>query len=196
MTTVCVAIPSIPPRSAMLAEALASVCAQTRVPDEISVAVDHHRQGAATTRNRAWRATTSEYIGFLDDDDRLGPVHLERLLATAAETGADLVYPGFTVVGGSDPMPWVFGQPWDPANPVQTTITVLWRREALEAVGGFPEPGPDWQDSRDPHGNRAGEDYEAVLRLNAAGGKIMHLPERTWEWVHHSANTMGLASRW
>lgn len=190
--SVGVAIPTIPPRSALLGRALASVYAQTRTPRHLSVACDTHGDGAAATRNRAWRALDTDWVAFLDDDDELYPQHLERLVATACDRDADFVYPWFEVVGGVDPFPQHFGQPWNPAAPVQTTITGLWRRTALEAVGGFPEPA----DEVDPLGNRLGEDMLAVLALNRAGGRIVHLPERTWRWHHHASNTSGLPERW
>ena len=191
--SVAVAIPSIPTRGPMLARALASVAAQTMIPDEISVVVDHGRGGAWSARERAWRATSSHWVAFLDDDDELGPEHLSKLVRCAVDHDADFVYPWFDVIGGTDPFPQFEGQPWDPDHPHQTTITGLWRRSALEAVGGFPEPGPA---TTDELGNRHGEDYGAVLALNAKGGRIVHLPERTWRWHHHGANTSGLPTRW
>lgn len=177
----------------MLGRALASVLAQRLVPDEISVAVDHCRDGAAATRNRAWRNTTAEWVAFLDDDDELGPDHLRWLRDCAVEADADFVYPWFWVEGGTDPFPMFFGQPWDAEHPHQTTITGLWRREALEAIDGFPPPGNGLVDE---FGNRIGEDYAAVLALNAKGGRIVHLPARTWTWHHHASNTSGEPNRW
>lgn len=194
MTTVGVAIPAMPIRKAMLARALSSVAIQTRMPDRISVVVDHERLGAAVTRNRAWRALGTDYVAFLDDDDELKPVHLQWLTAALEAEEADFVYPWFDVVGGGDPFPESFGKPWDPANPIQTTITGLWRRSALEAIGGFPEEfDPNLRDGKS---NRMGEDLLAVQALNEKGGKIVHLPERTWTWHHHGRNTSGCNYRW
>lgn len=199
MTTVGVAIPCIPPRAGMLQRALASVLSQERLPDAISVVIDHDHQGAAATRNRAWRMLDTDWVAFLDDDDELLLVHLDRLLACALEHDADLVYSWYVVVGGTDPFPGTFGRPWDPTRPVQTTITVLWRRTALEKLDGFTEQGDD----RDIAGIRQGEDFDAVCRLNEQGGRIVHLPERTWIWHHHgygtpgvSGNTSGRPDRW
>lgn len=188
MTTVGVAIPSIPPRGQMLRRALGSALRQDRVPDALSVVIDHDRNGATTTRNRAWRALDTEYVAFLDDDDEMLPCHLDRLLSTAESTGADLTYAWYSVEGGHDPFPQHFGRPWDPSDPRQTTITCLWRRTALEAIDGFPEVA----DLTDEVGNRIGEDFAAVCALNDKGGVIVHLPERTWTWWHHGRNTSGL----
>lgn len=198
MTTVGVAIPSIPPRTQLLRRAFGSAIRQHRLPDTFSVVIDHDRAGAAATRNRAWRALTTDYVAFLDDDDELLPEHLERLLTVAEAEQADMTYSWFSVVGGTDPMPDNFGRPWDPDDPRQTTITCLWRREALEAVDGFPEASG----GVDALGNLVGEDYLAVLALNAKGGRIVHLPERTWRWHHwmtldgRIGNTSGMPDRW
>lgn len=195
MVTVGVAVCAIPPRvSDMLPRALVSILAQTRPADAISVSIDIGHKGAAVNRNRSWRGLDTDYIAFLDDDDEFGPDHLGLCLAEAETTSADLVFPWFQVVGGTDPYPETFGVPWDPAAPRQTTVTCLWRRSALESIGGFPELSEDGL--TDGGGNRRGEDYEAILRLNAAGGRIVHLAERTWNWHHHSTNTSGLATRW
>lgn len=187
-----VGIPSIPPRSDLLGRALTSVLAQTLPADAISVVIDHAGDGAAETRNRAWRSLDTDWVAFLDDDDEFGPRHLEKLHACAVETDADMVYPWFEVVGGTDPFPHYFGQTWDPEHPIQTTITCLWRRTALEKIGGFPPH------SRrvDAEGNGMGEDFLAVKTLSDMGGRVVHLPERTWRWHHHSNNTMGLPDRW
>lgn len=191
--TVGVAIPSIPTRRPLLGRALDSVWVQTRPVDAVSVVIDHNGTGAAATRNAAWRGLQTEWVAFLDDDDELDDIHIEHLWDVAVEFDADLVYPWFTVSGGVDPFPHHFGRPWNPANPHQTTVTCLWRRDALEKIDGFPAPADCLADG---DGNRIGEDYQAVLNLNAMGGRIIHLPERTWTWHHHLQNTSGLPERW
>ena len=190
--SIAVAIPSIPTRPDLLARAVRSAANQTMPPVEISVVLDVDRHGAATTRNRAWRATSAEWVAFLDDDDELLPMHLARCYETAVAHDADFVYPWFEVIGGQDPFPHHFGAPWEPGGPRQTTVTGLWRRSALERIGGFPPPVGD----DDPDGNRMGEDFLAVCKLDAAGGRIVHLPERTWLWHHHASNTSGCPDRW
>jgi glycosyltransferase involved in cell wall biosynthesis len=177
---------------------------QTHPVAALSIAVDLDKQGAAITRNRAWRALSTDYVAFLDDDDEFLPMHIERCLATAEDTDADLVYPWFELPVGHSPFPDThFTDPWNPDAPVQTTITCLWKRSALELIGGFPE---EFADSVDGGGNRNGEDFLAVTALQAAGGKIVHLAERTWLWHWHGSwitgvpgeigNTSGLNTRW
>lgn len=196
--SVTVIIPSIPGRTVLLGEAVISVLAQTTKPDALVVAVDHGQVGAPGTRDRALHMVDTTWTAPCDDDDTLGPKHLGALLDAAASTGADLVYPWFDVAGGTDPFPQWEGVPWDNDHPHQVPVTMLARTELLCDVGGWsfgwdPTQGADPGVDRD--GNRAGEDYRLILRLAAAGAKIVHLPVRTWTWRHHGGNTAGLPSR-
>lgn len=201
MPTVGLAIPSIPPRWPLLERALRSVCRQTRVPDRINVVVDYGRQGAAATRNAAWRGLGDvDYVAFLDDDDELLSSHLERLLDTIGD--ADLCYPWFDVVGGTNPLAIngkpPLGHPFD--DEARTAmfevgnfipITVLVRRQLLEEVGGFPVPGTGsvWEHDEC-------EDWGCWQAMLRAGATFVHLPEITWQWHHDSGNTSGRADRW
>lgn len=189
--SVTVVIPSIPPRARLLRRALGSVAGQTRPPDAVSIAYDLAREGAAATRNRALAGARTEWVAFLDDDDQILPRHLEVLTECAADTGADVVYPWFEVVGGADPLGW-FGREFDPvalARANYVPVTVLARAELVRAVGGFqPRPGQ-------PADNPC-EDWGCWLAMLAAGARFVHLPERTWRWHHHGANTAGRPDRW
>jgi glycosyltransferase involved in cell wall biosynthesis len=189
---IAVVIPTIPPRADLLARALASVDRQTLPPAQVIVECDEDRTGAPATRTRGLSRVTCPYVAFLDDDDELLPAHLAKLAAHLLATDADLVYPWFTVVGGTDPFPHLFGRPFDPHRPCQTTITTLARTSAIRDVGGFVSE--DF--GTDDRGNRAGEDFRMIIRLVSRGYRIVHLPERTWLWHHHRANTSGQPTRW
>lgn len=171
-------------RNGMLKRAAASVAAQT-IPVEHVLARDVHRKGAAITRNHGLALVDTEWTAFLDSDDEMDPDHIEQLLACAAETGADYVYPWFRVVGGSDPFPMFFGKPFDPAAPNSTTITILVRTELAKEVGF----------ARDPAVQVSGEDFQFTLGCIAAGARIVHHPARTWTWYHGSHNSSGLPDR-
>lgn len=136
--------------------------------------------GAAVTRNHGVLMVETEWTAFLDSDDFLDPDHVAKLRTCADQTGADYVYPWFRVQGGTDPFPMFFGRPWDNAAPHSTTITILIKTELVQRVG-FREV--QW------------EDWDFTLRCVAEGAKIVHLPERTWTWVHHGANSMGTPGR-
>lgn len=185
-TTVGVAIPSIPPRKDLLTRAVQSIATQTHSVDAISIAYDTQKEGAGPTRNRALAGITTEWTCYLDDDDEMGPNHVQKLLTHALETNADVVYPWFEVIGGTDPFPAHFGKPWDPDNPRIFPISVIGRTELLRQAT-FPAPHD---------GEWAGDDYTYWLEIQSLGGQIVHLPERTWKWHHHGSNTSGLPTRW
>lgn len=182
MTTVTVVIPSIPSRSGNLSRALKSIASQTRPTDAVVVALDNDRQGAGPTRTRALRMAKTEWVAFLDDDDYFLPNHLAVLLAAAEETGADVLWPWFEVVGGTDPFPGHRGRQLDPDNPHIFPITTLVRRSLTD---GIEFPGPtgtaDW----------AGDDWPFWRGLQSRGATFHHVNEVTWHWVHHGSNTSG-----
>jgi hypothetical protein len=202
--SIAVIIPSIPPRRDLLLRALRSVGNQTRLPDGLSVAVDAEQWGAPVTRQRALDAVAPgiEWIAPLDDDDEFLSSHLQALYEHAMETGADYVYSWYELVrpdglsmGDYDPVfpETHFTNPFDPADPIETTITILIRRELLTAVGGY-------QALRRPEeyakGASTGEDRNLTLRCIEAGATISHLVRRTWRWHHHGRNTSGRPDRW
>lgn len=185
---VTVIIPAHPARlrNGMLTRALSSVWNQTRLPEVVHVEIDRQRAGAAQTRDMALQLVSTHWVAFLDSDDELLPRHLELLLEHAARTGADFVYPWFEIIGGEDPFPQTLGREFDPAHPVQTTITVLVRAELARRVG-FHTPNEE----RTVDGNRWGEDYDFLLGCLREGARVAHLAERTWRWYHHVHNTSG-----
>lgn len=195
LPTVAVCIPSIPPRKELLDRAMRSVLAQSRKPDQIVVEIDHDGAGAGPTRNKAWQRATTDYIAFLDDDDEFLPEHLAVCMKVARQTGADLVYPWFDLIGWPEATPQrpdamatmlngqlihPLGVPFGPEQEAHMRrhafipITTLVRRSALEKSGGFPTPGtPEWP--RDDC-----EDWGGWLRLLDSGAKFAHAPKRTW----------------
>lgn len=185
---ITVVMPTIPPRRQLFGRAIFSVHQQTLPPAAISVAMDIHREGAAATRQRALQAASTDWVAFLDDDDVFKPEHLEHLLAHALETEADFVYSWFEMLGGVDPFPSThFTNPFDPDDPIETTIVTLVRTELAKEVGFKPLNRGEMN---------SGEDRYFTLGCLERGAKISHLVEKTWYWAHHGANTSGLPSRW
>lgn len=186
---VTIAIPTIPPRGALLARAVVSVTRQTRPVAAISVAQDLTHAGAWGTRNAALAAVRTEWTGFLDDDDELYPHHCEFLLDLADEHEADMVWGWFDVAGGNDPLDGR-GRQFDPDNPHTVPITYLVRTELLHAAvewtGGFlADEAGAWDNQDAPL-------FIAIAQM----GKTWHDPRATWRWHHHGKNTSGLPSRW
>lgn len=187
---IAIVIPTIPPRHALLQRALASVQIQRRPVAAVSIAVDIHREGAWATRNRGLQAVTTEWTGFLDDDDELLPHHTEFLLGKATEHGLDMVWGWFDVIGGRDPFPMHRGRQYDLAQPHIVPISYIVRtellHEAVRSTGGFkPDEIGAWDNQDMPL-------FDAICRL----GKHMAFDEITWHWHHHTSNTSGLPQRW
>jgi len=185
---ITVVIPTIPGREADLRRAVMSVQAQTLPAAKILVMQDDEGMGAAANRDRGLRMVETPWVAFLDDDDWFAPIHLEHMLAHALETGADFVYSWFqTVPPGLDPFPPThFSNDFNPADPIETTITTLVRTGIAKQVGFKP---------LDRGENNGGEDRYFTLGCLALGARISHLKERTWYWNMHGRNTSGLASK-
>ena len=204
--------PTIPTRAQMLKRAQHSIDMQTMPAWEVHVAMDVDRDGAAVTRQRALSmvSTGCDWVAPLDDDDEMMAFHLEALYDHAMETGADYVYswyelvvlgkrmgdqyirkPDGTLTDGAFP-PGHFLNPFDPENPVETTITILIKRELLETVGYEQLHRPEAYAA----GASTGEDRNLTLRCIEAGANIQHLVRRTWFWHHHGFNTSGRPDRW
>lgn len=189
--SVTVLIPSIPPRKQMLNRAFVSVLNQLRPPDDIHVAIDHRRVGAAVNRNVALTNVDTDWVAFLDDDDEFLPQHLLVLLQNS--DNADVIYTGCTVIGphGEDlgaREEWGrFGQPFDGLLlrkrsylPVTSLVrTELAKRSAFQAPAGS-----DY------------DDWGFYLGLLDLGAHFKHVPQKTWIWHHHGTNSSGRPDRW
>lgn len=193
---VTVIIPTIPPRSrTLLPRALSSVTRQTRPAAAISIAVDIDREGAPPTRQRALESAKTPLIATLDDDDEFMPFHLRDLVEHMIETDADYVYSWFRVkdahgnVYAEDPVfpPTHFTEPFDPENPIETTVTVLVKRDLAMSVGYH---------ALDRGQENTGEDFNFLLGCLATGAKVSHLVKHTWWWNHHGKNSSGRSDRW
>ncbi len=188
---ITVAIPAHPARleNGLLSRAVFSVFRQEHSAAGLSIAVDLDKQGAPATRQRALDGVTTGWTAFLDSDDEFLPQHLRRLAQTAQEQEADYVFSWFQSPCGFDPFPLNFGHPFDPLNPVETTITILVRTE-LAKEARFTEPPDGW------HWLNTGEDRRFTLRCIELGAKIVHLAERTWVWHNEGPhNTSGLPTK-
>lgn len=187
MSTVGVAIPTIPPRKTLLQRAVKSVMAQTITVDQIVIVSDRKRQGAGAARNAAKNALTTDYTAFLDDDDEMLPHHLETLLDHIIYHDADVAFSWFEVVGGTDPFPdnrWV---EFNPETPHAFGITALVRTEVAQSLD-FETPSTEHK--------VGGEDWTWWTTLAANGAKFVNTSDITWRWHHDSRNTAGRPERW
>ncbi len=161
------------------------------------------RVGAAAARNEAVRRTAAPLVAFIDQDDRWRPAKLERQIARLREQPeVALVHTDITHLdasgrerhGEADPdnarrraVAW---ERLDREALVRECfrrigvrlVSVLVRRDAFEAVGGF--------DAR----FFGGEEWELWVRLAAAGYRFAHLPEPLALRRIHPGNTSSVAA--
>lgn len=177
------------PRADLLLRAIQSVQAQTLEPDSIVVSIDTPREGAAYCRQRGFEQVTTPLVAWLDDDDEFKPQHLERLRDTMIEQDADLIYPWYDVVNGSDPLT-IEGRPWAADNMGLFPVTYLVKSEVVRAAEGWAPAG--YTPEAPSHG---GEDWQLQCRMRENGAVMYHLNERTWNWWHQTGNSSGLPDR-
>lgn len=188
-----------------LPQAIESVLAQTRRADEIIVIDDGSAEdptpviapyagvrlvrqpnaGLAAARNTGLAHARSDHILFLDADDRLKPRAIETGLAClAGMPEASLVYGGHHTINGDssrrdpDRFDPVGDKPYRDllrGNPIAMHATVLYRRDLLEAAGGFDAS------------LRRCEDYDLYLRM-ARSGPIGCHPNVIAEYRWHDKN--------
>ena len=203
MSTVAVVITTYN-HACFLGAALRSTLAQSVPPDEIIVvddgSVDHPERvacrfdaarcirqpnaGLSAARNTGWRAATSEFVVFLDADDRLLPdalaANLRRLDAAPA---AGFSYGGYVNVDAASGRravaefhPAMDGYPsLLRRNLIGMHAAVMYRRSCLAEIGGFDE------------GLASCEDYDVYLRLSLRH-PLVYGPEPLAEYWHHRAN--------
>jgi GT2 family glycosyltransferase/glycosyltransferase involved in cell wall biosynthesis len=208
-------------RPHLLTRCLQSLAEQERLPDEIIVVNDGgcivkqiiseftelniqllenaNSQGRAHAGNQGVLAATREFIGFLDDDDRLLPDHLQRLEQALLNFDAKVAYSGCQLLQRDmlgepeilreQPI-GQFNDPFD-AQRLQyenyiPLINLLIQRELWLQVGGFDETFDLF------------EDWDVLLRL-AAHTPFYHLNRVTTEyavWGHQQITQDSNQQRW
>jgi glycosyltransferase involved in cell wall biosynthesis len=183
--------------------ALRSVLGQTATVDEVIVvddgSHDHpedvvHRfpgvrlvsqanRGLAAARNVGWRTARADLVAFLDADDRLAPDAVaSNRAALGAAPEAALAYGRYVLVDAATarvteprPQPDATYRRLLDRNVIEMHGTVLYRRAALEAIGGFDER------------LSATEDWDAYLRL-ARRHPLARTDDVVAEYWRHGAN--------
>jgi glycosyltransferase involved in cell wall biosynthesis len=202
--TIAVVIPTFN-HAHYLADAITSVLAQTRQADEIIVVDDgstddvagvvdrfpairlirQENRGLSAARNTGLRHCQTDYVAFLDADDRLLPPALETgLTCMSARPDSACVYGGYRRVSedgrplGPDIYLPMEGNPYVALlrqNIIGMHAAVLHRRDCLLAVGGYDET------------LRRNEDYDLYLRI-AKRYPIASHPAIIAEYRRHGLN--------
>lgn len=111
------------------------------------------RPGASSSRNAGARLARSDYLAFLDDDDRWHPEFLEKCIARMEATGVCLATAWGIVEVGEE----FVSRPWLAANELTAQDCLAWnpgltgssfvvRRSSFEAIGGFDDGLPVFND--------------------------------------------------
>lgn len=180
-------------RPDMLAEAIASVRAQTLPPlehlviddgshsvaDIDGVSVLHiDRSGPGPARNAAIAEARGDAIALLDDDDLWHPHHLATVWDTMQRSGADVVYSDCIVENRRDGYGFEVadfdGDVLMQRNFICLPATLV-RTSAIRAVGGFPD---------EPRG----QDWSLWKLLHRNGAQFLHVPLVTVTYRFHTDN--------
>lgn len=156
---------SMPDRSHLLAEMMASVASQTVLPAAHYILIDD--RGVVPKLNELLSKVTTEYVVQVDDDDIIYPNHIETL---DANLDADVVWTWCDVIG-RDWSPNEEYQPgmlqsrnYIPANHAR-------RMDKVREVGGIVDYAPgDY------------EDWNLLRRLESGGATFKNVPEITWAY--------------
>ena len=177
------------------AEALAALdTTETEFAERGWRVIRQENRYAGAARNAAAAAARGDWFLFLDDDNVLFPDAVSRLVLAARFSGADCV-PAASIRFSGEGDPRVdtgcLGTPrrflgaaraWNRLRNVAGDTCALVRREAFEAVGGFPEEYRLWL-----------EDMGFINRLIQAGYQIEPMPDPTYYYRLNADSSSGKA---
>lgn len=121
----------------------------------VSYLTNGSKHGGSAARNAGIHASSGRYVAFLDDDDQWLPRKLEVQVAALAAAPSDVAFSFTAVTNCFDDREERTHVPAETASYLERaltrfagflTVTLLIKREALEAVGGFDEQLPSHQE--------------------------------------------------
>jgi glycosyltransferase involved in cell wall biosynthesis len=130
------------------------------------IEVRPQRPSAALGRNAGWRATSADFVLFLDGDTQLHPLFVRRALEAMRDPAVAVVWghrreahPEQSIYVRALDLDWIY-----PPGPGEFCGgDALMRRDVLEKVGGFDAS------------LIAGEEPELCRRIRAQGHAILHI---------------------
>lgn len=156
---------SMPDRSHLLAQMLASVARQTVLPAAHFIVIDG--RPLVPKLQELLSKVTTEYVVQVDDDDILYANHVKTL---NNNLDADIVWTWCDVTGRN----WNANEPYQPGvlqdrNYIPSNHAR--RMSAINEVGGITS-----------HGNNDYEDWNLLRRLETAGATFKNVPIITWNY--------------
>lgn len=147
--------------------------------------------GIPVALNRAFSESKGDLITFMASDDKLLPDSLENRYEWMKIENADIIYTGAYIM---DENGWRTYNEYNIAPPFDleklkqfdyiNSGTLLIKREALKAVGGWDERFVNYA-----------EDWDLLLRLAYSGYKFSRCPEFTYEYRYHQGQITNSADR-
>ena len=171
LDAVTVLTPSLPERADMLGEVIADIAAQTW-PASHLIGIDTAHVGPARIRNQLLAAVETQWVAFVDDDDRVSPEHIATLMTHRADH--DIIYSLGRVSGREWEIPHDCTHA-QLASANTIPVTALVRTSTLRAAGGFPE-------------DEKNEDHALWRRLINAGARFQCVHAYTWLYRFHTTN--------
>ena len=174
---VSILTPTIEGRESLLADAAASVRAQTEEVAHL-IYLDTERIGPARARNLLLERVATEWVGFLDDDDLLDSTHVASLMALLAngDTPPDLAWSRCRTVAAPGVIAARVPQTMRPdyATMIRSgrnmiPVTVIARTDSIRKMWGFSAAARY-------------EDYDLWCRMWTAGMSFAYLPSVTWTY--------------
>lgn len=140
-------------------------------------------RGAAAVRNTGWQTAAAPLVAFIDDDCRAAPGWLPALVGAAEDAdvvqGRTLPDPAQAELRGPFSHTIVVDGPSDHFE----TCNIAYRRDVLEALGGFDESYP---------ATLVGEDVDLGWRAREAGYRITYAPDAL---VYHEVTRSDFLAR-
>jgi glycosyltransferase involved in cell wall biosynthesis len=157
----------------------------TRQDSRIKVVHLAKKGGLSNARNRAFAASTGEYVTVLDADDSSTPDRLERQLAEAKAHPNDIIMTGYRHFGANVPAHCDLYLPHHLANaglwacPLICGATMMMDRRLFEKLNGYAVHIPDFQD------------LDIVLRAGLLGHPFRTMPCELYNYRIHPNSLTG-----